>query len=362
MRGHASRTIGAVILFTACQGIGPPSSPRQERQSQAGGAAPRTGPPPATAAGHTDIDRALPIEIATPLAPDPLSDPRERHLKNVRQLTHGEFIASPHFTPDGRAVLVISRSGGLLSLRQVPLTGESSSVPMKLAFPSQTLWGFSDGQGGPCAISAPSHCATQPWPEPPGLLPCLGLSLLPTSAQVTCPAQPANALPCAEGPSGQLACPLTAKGRAQIALSAGARVRQLGTKEGISWDPIFSRDGGKLAFVTQLEATSRTWVVTLSGADAAPKPAGPEAARTLDPVFSPTGEQLLFASTFDDAAGQDLDVLAVTLGSGALERITFAPGADRFPAFSPDGQTFAWVSERNADPGSADLFVATWVE
>ncbi len=46
---------------------------------------------------------------------------------------------------------------------------------------------------------------------------------------------------------------------------------------------------------------------------------------------------------------------------GALERITFTPGIDRFPTFSPDGHSIAWVSERNADAHAQDLFIAEWV-
>ena len=47
-------------------------------------------------------------------------------------------------------------------------------------------------------------------------------------------------------------------------------------------------------------------------------------------------------------------------GTG-LEQITFDPGFDGFPAFSPDGRKLIWASGR-ADPKSSDvnLFVADW--
>jgi Tol biopolymer transport system component len=48
---------------------------------------------------------------------------------------------------------------------------------------------------------------------------------------------------------------------------------------------------------------------------------------------------------------------------GEPERITFSPGFDGFPHFSPDGRWIVWASNR-ADPGSheTNLFIARWVE
>lgn len=86
------------------------------------------------------------------------------------------------------------------------------------------------------------------------------------------------------------------------------------------------------------------------------------------PAFLPDSHRLAFASDRDAAAG---DIYVVDLderfGPGAPPRsvrVTFADGGSGAPAFSPDGRHVAFVSRRNDHRASARrrLFVARWVE
>jgi Tol biopolymer transport system component len=48
---------------------------------------------------------------------------------------------------------------------------------------------------------------------------------------------------------------------------------------------------------------------------------------------------------------------------GTPERVTFAPGFDGFPVFSPDGEWLVFASNRaDAGSGQTNLFLARWVE
>ena len=52
-------------------------------------------------------------EPAAPAGADPLRDPREIHLRNIRQLTSGGENAEGYWSADGRHIIFQSTSGGL---------------------------------------------------------------------------------------------------------------------------------------------------------------------------------------------------------------------------------------------------------
>jgi Tol biopolymer transport system component len=49
------------------------------------------------------------------------------------------------------------------------------------------------------------------------------------------------------------------------------------------------------------------------------------------------------------------------LNGNHLEQITYSPGFDGFPMFSPDGKKLVWASNRNAKaPHETNIFIADW--
>ncbi len=81
------------------------------------------------------------------------------------------------------------------------------------------------------------------------------------------------------------------------------------------------------------------------------------------PFFHPSGKRVLFSSNFAEAGGREFDIWAVNTDGTNLERITYAPGFDGFPMFSPDGTKIAFSSNRNqANDGETDVYIADWSE
>ena len=63
-----------------------------------------------------------------------------------------------------------------------------------------------------------------------------------------------------------------------------------------------------------------------------------------DPAWSPDGEHIAY-SAVDQSGGSDIYVTDAD-GSGMSKRLTTAPAEERFPAWSPDGEYIAFESER----------------
>ena len=361
----ASRRFGLAALLAGCG-----------CQVLAGMATPRGGNP-VTPAAPSIVDAG---EGAPAADLEPLRDPRERHLRHVRQLTRSRWVAMPRFSADGRWIYLAEKRAKEIALLRVS-TSETAKAIEELPAPDPTggFWGLIAGKGETCAVAIKKPCVAPDggadggtdggasWPETEALLSCEALSfrpLTPETAGAACPS-PGGSLPCALSVAGSEVCPVRVEKALRLVLwkQAAATGLPLGPASGSSWMPAFSRNGARLVFVTRPSPdTSHLMVSFIDHPDPQPEPLGPEATRTLDPTFTPTGDRVVFASTADDAAGQEFDLFIVGVIGGALERITFTPGIDRFPTFSPDGHSIAWVSERDADAHAQDLFIADWVD
>jgi Tol biopolymer transport system component len=73
------------------------------------------------------------------------------------------------------------------------------------------------------------------------------------------------------------------------------------------------------------------------------------------PSWHPKGHHVIFASSAVAHTNYELFLMR---GDGKKKlRITFAPGADILPVFSPDGRYLMWTSQRTTDKTS-QLFIA----
>jgi len=92
-------------------------------------------------------------------------------------------------------------------------------------------------------------------------------------------------------------------------------------------------------------------------------------AASFGPAFMPAGssgqpnvQRVIFSSNHGDPRGREFDLWAVDVTGANLERITYAPGFDGFPLFSPDGKRLVFASNRATAPGKHDtnVFIADW--
>ncbi len=113
-------------------------------------------------------------------------------------------------------------------------------------------------------------------------------------------------------------------------------------------DPAFSPDGSRIAFVSQRDGNAEIYVMNADGTGATrltndPQPDG-------RPGFTPDGQSVVFHSA--RPAGKQ-QIWVVNVDGTGLTQLT-RDSVNSAPSVSPDGQTIAYVSQRNKD---ADIWL-----
>lgn len=154
------------------------------------------------------------------------------------------------------------------------------------------------------------------------------------------------------------------------------------TAKGYDGGPFFSPDGKAICYRSDRNGDSllQVFVAELEfDASGAPVRIKQERAVTKDehvnwaPFWHPSGEFLAFTSSQVGHDNYEVFTVEAPLGKNAdktpetlkRKRITFSPGFDGLPAFSPDGSLMMWTSQREPDgngAGSSQVWIAEVVD
>ncbi|HUK12779.1 MAG TPA: hypothetical protein VLW17_05710 [Thermoanaerobaculaceae bacterium] len=86
-------------------------------------------------------------------------------------------------------------------------------------------------------------------------------------------------------------------------------------------------------------------------------------AANFAPYFNPAGTKVIFASNMDDPQGRTFELYLVNADGTGLERVTYSHDFNSFPMWTPDGKTLVFCSNRfDSAPHQTNVFVADWVE
>jgi TolB protein len=128
--------------------------------------------------------------------------------------------------------------------------------------------------------------------------------------------------------------------------------------------PFFSPDGTKVAFRSDRKEKDRLqlYVINADGT-------GEKALTDNDkwvywaPYWYKDGKHIIYtaADHSDPTARPNYDLYWMKIDSGKTVRLTFSPGQDVLPVFSPDYKKVMWTSSRDGNP-STQLFIADFVE
>jgi len=324
--------------------------------------------------------------------PQPSATTGEKHLRNIRQLTHGGENAEAYFSPDGQRLIFQSTRPGTECDQIFTMQIDGSDERRVSTGTGRTTCGYFY-PGARDILFASTHATAAACPPKPDFSRGYVWPIYdsydiyrasPTGAGLTnLTKSPGYDAEATIAPDGLITFTSVRDGDMEIYSMKpdGSDVRRLTNRPGPDGGPFFSWDGRRIAFrgralsagaelddyrsllkqglwrPTSLEL----FVMDRDGANI--QQVTRRGGANFAPSWHPDGRRLIFASNTDDPKGRNFDIYMIGLDGTGVERITFNDTFDGFPMFSPDGRHLVFASNRNAQTeGETNVFIADWVD
>ncbi|HSG40274.1 MAG TPA: peptidase M28, partial [Thermoanaerobaculia bacterium] len=323
-----------------------------------------------------------------------LTDPREVHLADVRQLTRGGENAEAYWSPDSSQLVFQSTRPpyGCDQIFRVAADGSGEPVLVSTG-KGRTTCAYFTGDGRRILYSS-THLAGEACPPPPDRSQGYVWSVDPAYEIFSARPDGSDLLRVTDSPGYDAEATVCPKDGAVIFTSTrdgdldlyrmdadGRNVKRLTDAPGYDGGAFFSPDCSKIVWRASRPKEGKElddyrgllekglvrpskleiWVADADGKNA--RQITYLDAASFAPSFFPSGDRLLFSTNYGDPNGREFDIWAVNIDGSGLERVTWTPGFDGFPLFSPDGTRLAFASNRNQGaPGETNVFVARWTD
>ncbi|HWT46232.1 MAG TPA: hypothetical protein VN085_09710 [Vicinamibacterales bacterium] len=317
---------------------------------------------------------------------------RERHLRNIRQLTFGGENAEAYFSADGSRLIFQSTRDGRACDQIYTMKIDGSDLRRVSTGTGRTTCGYFY-PGGHDILFASTHKAGPDCPPKPSfehgyVWPIYdtydiyranadGSHLRPLTTTAGYDAEATIA------PDGTIAFTSVRDGDMEIYTMRGdgSDVRRLTHRPGPDGGPFFSWDGKQIAYRAHplqpgqeyddylallkqhLWRPTKLEIYVMDHDGGRDRKLTSLGAASFAPSWHPDGKRLVFASNVNDPTQRNFDVYLMRTDGSGLERVTFNDTFDGFPMFSPDGKRLVFASNRNAKiEGETNVFIADWVE
>ena len=316
----------------------------------------------------------------------------ERHFQDIRQLTFGGENAEPYFSPDGRSIIFQATVPGAKCDQQYVMDLASGAVLRVSSGKGRTTCGYFDYPEMDRIVYASTQAGGDSCPPPPDRTHGYVWAIydtydiwqaLPDGSKATkltdSPGYDAEATWCHRG--GKLVFTSMRDGDLDLyTMDEAGAVRRLTNTPGYDGGAFYSPDCSEIVWrasrpggadldeyrrlLTQglvRPSALEIWLMKADGTGA--RALTSNGAANFCPTFLADGNRIVYSSNVGSETGREFDLWVIDKRGGEPERITFAPGFDGFPHFSPDGRWVVWASNR-ADPEShqTNLYIARWAD
>jgi Tol biopolymer transport system component len=331
-----------------------------------------------------------------------VDDPREKHLKDIRQLTFGGENAEAYWSPDGRKLIMQSTREGSpcdqiytldLGTGETKLvsTGKGKTTCSYFIYPKgeRILYGSTHGNAPECPPK-PDRSLGYAWPLDEMDIYTANPDGTDLKPLITGKGYDAEATVAFDG--SRMVFTSVRDGDLELYTSKvdGTDIKRITNTPGYDGGAFFSPDATKIiwragrpegAALEEYRTLLAKGVVKPNQVEIIVSGAEGQNARFITkngkanfgPSFLPDSRRVIFSSNVDSTAPRgkapnfelyviDTEGPVTADGVPALERITYYDEFDGFPMFSPDGEHVVFASNRfGAKPGETNVFVAKWV-
>ncbi len=331
-----------------------------------------------------------------------ITDEREKHFRNVTQLTFGGENAEAYFSSDGKQLIFQSQRDGYPCDQQFVMNTDGTNLHRVSTGTGRTTCGwffdhdrrvlFSSTHGfDPVPPIKPDYSHGYVWP------------VYNTYSIYTANADGTNLKPLFPKevklgqPSGYNAESVVSPDGKKVVFTSdtggdldiwvmnidGSRAKQLTHTLGYDGGPWWSPDGKKICYRAYHPETPEEiadykgllaqhlirpttldlYVMNADGSDQhAVTHEKSQNIASFAPSWTRDGKSLVFSSNRADDKRRAFEVYKINLDGTGLERLTYGGQFDGFPNFSPDGKKIIWASNRHGKvPHETNLYIADWV-
>jgi len=323
---------------------------------------------------------------------DPLRDPREVHLRHVRQLTFGGTNAEAYFSFDGKR-LVFQSTRPPFQCDQIFIMSTEGSEPRLVSTGhgrTTCAYFYPDGKH---ILYSSTHLSSPECPPRPDYSQGYVWGVYSSFKVFYATVQGKILKQLTPDPGYNAESTLSADGKKIVFTSSrdgdleiytmnadGSGATRLTNEPGYDGGPFFSPDGKWIVYrayhpvaaeevaryksllaqdlvepmkmdlyVMRADGSEQRQITHLGGASFAP-------------FFFPDSQRIIFASNYEHAGSSQMELYALNRDGTDLERVTFTGGFNAFPQFSPDGKKLVFASSRSAQqPHEINIFIAEWV-